>query len=418
MLAHRIELEPFNLFATVVFILAILHSFSTSWFNKKAEHYHHLFEEKKIKGLVDPMATSMMAGLLHFCGEIEAVFGIWTIVLGIGTTFYYDWHTFVEYVSSARYVEPLLIIVIMTMASSRPILKLFELILWRVVKLFGGSLEAWWFTILTLGPLLGSFITEPAAMVVTAMLLSEKFFVLNPSKKIKYGMLSLLLVNISIGGTLSNFASPPILMVAGAWDWSNAFMLLNFGWKAILAITLNNVFFFFLFKKELLGLKTSFETNQYQKYIQRKFISKKKLETIFDSEEHKIDESLGFTDRFLQVSADIKEKIKSEAMDVLSDEELIRYNISHTLDQRFENIKLDEMKRTIPGLLPNEQRPLYRDPNWNSRDDKVPYWIMAMHIFFMLCTLETHTNPFSLSLDFSFISDFSKCLHFIRTGWI
>lgn len=386
-LLHRIDIAPYNLFATIVFALAILHSFFTSWFLERAHHFNNRFNDKKLKGLVDPMASSITAGIFHFCGEIEAVFGIWSIVLGIGTVFFYDWHTFVTYVGEARYVEPVFVIVIMTIASSRPILKLFELLLWKVVKLFGGKLSAWWFAILTLGPILGSFITGPAAMVVSAMLLSEKFFVLKPSHRLKYATLALLFVNVSVGGTLSNFASPPILMVAGVWNWSSGFMLVNFGWKAVLAVVASNCFFYFLLKADLDALKAPYETNQYQKFIQRKFISRKKLEAMFDSEEQKINKSVGFTHRFLQVSSDIKARIKSEAMASLSEKEMADYNIAETLESRFEHIKLDEMKRTIPGLLPDEQRPEYRDPNWDSRDDKVPFWIMLVHIAFMLWTL-------------------------------
>ena len=45
--------------------------------------------------------------------------------------------------------------------------------------------------------------------------------------------------NISIGGTLSAFAAPPVLMVAGTWQWSSAFVLQTFGWKSALAVLAN-----------------------------------------------------------------------------------------------------------------------------------------------------------------------------------
>lgn len=34
-----------------------------------------------------------------------------------------------------------------------------------------------------------------------------------------YATLGLLFVNISIGGTLTHFAAPPVVMVAEKWDW-------------------------------------------------------------------------------------------------------------------------------------------------------------------------------------------------------
>jgi hypothetical protein len=48
-----------------------------------------------------------------------------------------------------------------------------------------------------------------------------------------------LFVNISIGGTLTSYAAPPVLMVAGAWSWDTAFMASSFGWKAALAVLVN-----------------------------------------------------------------------------------------------------------------------------------------------------------------------------------
>jgi hypothetical protein len=46
-------------------------------------------------------------------------------------------------------------------------------------------------------------------------------------------------VNVSIGGTLSSFAAPPVLMVAATWQWDSAFMLATFGWKAAIAVLIN-----------------------------------------------------------------------------------------------------------------------------------------------------------------------------------
>jgi hypothetical protein len=44
---------------------------------------------------------------------------------------------------------------------------------------------------------------------------------------------------VSIGGTLSSFAAPPVLMVAATWNWDSAFMLTTFGWKAAIAVLIN-----------------------------------------------------------------------------------------------------------------------------------------------------------------------------------
>jgi len=136
---------------------------------------------------------------------------------------FYDWTTVVNYIShSVNFNEAMFVVVIMTLASTRPILKLTEFFIWKFANLFGGTLTAWWFTILTIGPILGSFITEPAAMTISALLLSSKFYALEPSKKFKYATIGLLFVNISVGGTFSHFAAPPFLWLQengiGVWD--------------------------------------------------------------------------------------------------------------------------------------------------------------------------------------------------------
>jgi Na+/H+ antiporter NhaD/arsenite permease-like protein len=62
--------------------------------------------------------------------------------------------------------------------------------------------------------------------------------------------LGLLFVNISIGGTLSHFAAPPILMVARPWGWDTLFMLTHFGWRAIVSIGVSTGVYFLLFRRE------------------------------------------------------------------------------------------------------------------------------------------------------------------------
>jgi Na+/H+ antiporter NhaD/arsenite permease-like protein len=119
----------------------------------------------------------------------------------------------------------------------------------RLLPLKSGT--AFFFSALLLGPILGSFITEPAAMTVTAFLLLEHFYRKNISTRLKYAALGTLFVNISIGGTLTPFAAPPILMVAGKWGWGLSEMLTLFGWKGVLACTLSSGLVSFLFRREL-----------------------------------------------------------------------------------------------------------------------------------------------------------------------
>ena len=114
---------------------------------------------------------------------------------------------------------------------------------------------AFFFLSLSLVPLLGSFITEPAAMTLAAMLLRDRVFAApGLSVRLKYAALGVLFVNISIGGTLTPFAAPPVLMVAETWNWDLAYMLTHFGWKAALAVLLNTVLITLVFRRELTTL--------------------------------------------------------------------------------------------------------------------------------------------------------------------
>jgi Putative Na+/H+ antiporter len=124
----------------------------------------------------------------------------------------------------------------------------------RIATLGGRTPAAWWFTILTIGPVLGSFITEPAAMTICALLLSKQFFELGPSNRLKYATLGLLFVNVSIGGTLTHFAAPPVLMVARPWNWDTAFMLEHFGWRAVVAVVVSTLGGYILFRRQLRDL--------------------------------------------------------------------------------------------------------------------------------------------------------------------
>jgi hypothetical protein len=76
-------------------------------------------------------------------------------------------------------------------------------------------------------------------MTLAALLLRDRFFLLPVSESSKYSALAVLFVNVSIGGTLTAYAAPPVLMVASAWGWNTGFMAANFGWKAAIAVVTN-----------------------------------------------------------------------------------------------------------------------------------------------------------------------------------
>ncbi len=262
-LKHRAQVEPFNVVATVIFVLAIIHTFLASKFMHIAHHWRDEHRARVAASGYErrpgqPEPVSFRAEMMHFLGEVEVVFGIWTIPLFAAITYWKGWGTAEYYVSkTVVFTEPLFVVIIMCIASTRPILRFAEQSLRLLANLGGGSRAAWWLTILTVGPLLGSFITEPAAMTICALLLARQFYDLKPSLKFRYATLGLLFVNISVGGTLTHFAAPPVLMVAAKWDWGMGHMFWNFGWKAALGIVISNLIYFAIFRREFASLKVA-----------------------------------------------------------------------------------------------------------------------------------------------------------------
>lgn len=435
---HRVQENPFNLAAFIIFVLAICHTFLAGKFMAMAHDYEHAHKEKKKRGEVKKSSVSMRAGIFHFLGEVEVVFGIWGVVLIGAISVSFDWHTAVDYVAhTVNYTEPLFVVVIMTLASTRPILKLSELMMEYIANRFGGTLTAWWLVLLTIGPILGSFITEPAAMTITALLLSQKFYRLGPSKGFAYATLGLLFVNISVGGTLTHFAAPPVLMVASPWKWDMWFMMTHFGWKAIMGILIANGLIWYFYRKELDKLQTKYNVVKLEHELRYHFMGEKELTAILDEMEASLNKELGFKEAFDQKAIELKdeiyekivERVVGQEIDNLSKDEIAAlwdeyfdktFKGYHSdkmsaidmfewaFEKRFEEIKMSEMRRTLPGLLPEKLRAPYRDPNWDQREDSVPLWIMIMHIAFMGWTVVNAHYPALFIGGFMFFLGFSQ----------
>lgn len=229
-----------ELSATIIFAIAVLHTFVVSKFAEIAHHYPE---------------GSIGENFFHFMAEVEAVFGMWAVVFILIVIGVDGIHAPVVYLESLNFTEPGFVFVIMAMAGTRPVIKLSEKIIVMISKIVPLPKKmSFFFTTLVVGPLLGSFITEPAAMTVTAIILLKNFYSKGEmSDKLKYATIGLLFVNVSIGGTLTHFAAPPVLMVASKWGWGMAHMLSNFGYKAAIACVISSLSIAFFFKKELAG---------------------------------------------------------------------------------------------------------------------------------------------------------------------
>lgn len=272
----RAAAEPFNLVATIIFILAVGHTFLATTFNKlahKCEVEHRAAISSHNKMYVEGREpVSFKATMYHFLGEIEAIFGIWLIPLLLTLVFLKPegFQVAASYVDGRNFTEPMFVVIIMAIASSRPVIQFAETCLRSVASIGKRTPAAWWLSILVVAPLLGSFITEPAAMTIAALLIGHQFYLLDPSPTFKYATLGLLFVNISVGGTLTHFAAPPVLMVAGTWHWDMPFMLTHFGWRAVLGILMATAVYFLIFKKEFKALSAKHAELEAQASVEEK----------------------------------------------------------------------------------------------------------------------------------------------------
>ena len=217
-----------------LFGLAVIHTFSTKFFENLAHtHARH-------------------AGIWHLLAEVEVVFGFWAMVLMLFMFGVSGTPAATAYLESRNFTESMFVFAVMVIAGTRPVLQMAG----SCVKFLANYMPmplgmARYFLVLAVVPLLGSFITEPAAMTLAALMLRDTLFCREVSSRLKYATLGVLFVNISIGGTLTPFAAPPVLMVAAKWDWDTWFMMSTFGWKAAIAVFINATAAMWLFKGEL-----------------------------------------------------------------------------------------------------------------------------------------------------------------------
>ncbi|HEV7815855.1 MAG TPA: putative Na+/H+ antiporter [Janthinobacterium sp.] len=211
-----------QLTGAIIFGLALLHTFAA----KAVEALAHRYPRH--------------AGLFHLLGEVEVVFGFWAFILIVLMAFLEGGAGATAYAESRQYREPLFVFAVMVVAASRPVLDTVQRLLGGLARLapLRTELALAWLG-LALVPLTGSFITEPAAMTLAALMLAPQIFRQGMPEWLKYAALGVLFVNISIGGTLTSYAAPPVLMVASTWGWDSAFMAAHFGWKAGIAVLLN-----------------------------------------------------------------------------------------------------------------------------------------------------------------------------------
>lgn len=228
--------------ATVIFVIAVLHTFCVPLFAKLA----HKFKP-----------GSAAEAFFHLLSEVEIVFGFWAFIFLILWALKSDYHEVIQYQQSLNFTEPLFIFCIMILASTRPVVTMARQLILRLSGLFSKLIPAihpvlmQFFILFTVGPLLGSLITEPAAITLLALLLYRMIEADQIDKNLLYMVLALLFVNVSVGGSLTHFAAPPILVVARVWNWSLMDVFINLGEAALLTVILNTLFVILLMRKKI-----------------------------------------------------------------------------------------------------------------------------------------------------------------------
>lgn len=208
--------------ATTLFVLAVIHTFSVPVFARLAN-----------KG-------GPHAGMWHLLSEVEAVFGVWACVLLASMALLVGIEDAVVYLDTRNFAEPAFVFAIMVVAASRPVLELVNMLVKGLSRVLPFNNElATFFVIMSFVPLAGSFITEPAAMTLAALMLRDAYFHRSGQAGFKYMTIGVLFVNISIGGVITAYAAPPVLMVASTFGWDTAYMASHFGWRAVVAVVIN-----------------------------------------------------------------------------------------------------------------------------------------------------------------------------------
>lgn len=221
--------------ATLLFAIAVLHTFSVPLFARMAHR------------------NGPHAGVWHMLAEVEAVFGVWAFVLIVCMALLGGTEAAIGYMDTRNFTEPLFVFVIMVVAGSRPILEFVDAVVRLLARVLPIRNElSTYLVVLSIVPLAGSFITEPAAMTLAAILLRDAYFREGGRAGFKYLTLGVLFVNVSIGGVLTSYAAPPVLMVASTFGWDAAHMATHFGWRAAIAVFINAGVLTFVCRKALL----------------------------------------------------------------------------------------------------------------------------------------------------------------------
>ncbi len=239
--------------SAICFCLAFIHIFCLPLFSKYS-------------GRLKP---SRLKTGLHLLSEVELIFTFWALIFLISSLMTGQYDQLRIYLPTLHLTEPLFIFCIIIITSTRPIVQ-FGMLMITVLSRILHRVSAinlkliQFFCLLTMGPLLGSIITEPAAMTLTALMLFDMLDNDQLDQKLLYIILALLFVNVSVGGALTHFAAPPVLMVANSWHWTLGKVFINLGLPALATILINTTTITVLMKNQLIERLRPLKPSQQQ----------------------------------------------------------------------------------------------------------------------------------------------------------
>jgi hypothetical protein len=127
------------------------------------------------------------APLWHLLSEVEVVFGLWAVVLVVSLFVLTGRTHTIQYLDSLQFTEPLFVFATLLIASTRPVLEMAGSAVRALARLLPCSRSvALYAVLLSVVPLLGSLITEPAAMTLAALMLRETIVLPQVSTRLKY----------------------------------------------------------------------------------------------------------------------------------------------------------------------------------------------------------------------------------------
>ena len=202
--------------------------------------------------LANAVARRVPPRLRPVLGEIEWVFPAWALVYLLVRVLVDGPVPTWAFVRDRSVHEPLLIFALMTACSVRPLARVVDRAIAAAARVLPlPRAQRGLAAALVGGPLLGSLITEPAAMTITAMNLKATWFTRPLSPRLRHDLLATLFVNVSVGGLLTSYAAAPMLMVADEWGWDAYYVLRHFGAPAVLSCVINVGLLLYLHRGEL-----------------------------------------------------------------------------------------------------------------------------------------------------------------------